>query len=82
MQENKDLVNHPTNDPLHARLDPTPVQLEGPEQEAGQALVQVQMTLGLQGLELVMGEERAPVMLPPCHTLISSGDYYLMIYNL
>ena len=67
MQENKDPVNHPTNDPLHARSDPTPLQLEGPEQEAGQALVLVQMTLGLQGLELVMGEteEQTLVMLPP-----------------
>ena len=56
MQENKDLVNHPANDPLHARLDPTPVQLEGPEQEAGQALVLVRMALGYhQRLELVMG---------------------------
>jgi len=41
MQENKDHMNHPSNDPLHARSDPTPVQLEGLEQEAGQALVLV-----------------------------------------
>ena len=58
MQEIKDPINHPANDPLHARSDPTPVQL---------ALVLVQMTLGLQGLELVMGEteEQSLVMLPP-----------------
>ena len=34
MQEIKDPINHPANDPLHARSDPTLVQLEGPEQEA------------------------------------------------
>jgi len=67
MQEIKDPVNHLVNDPLHSRSDPTSVQLEGPEQETDQASVPVQMTLGLQGLELVMGmtQEQALVMLPP-----------------
>ena len=33
MQENKspNPVNHHVNDPLHARLDPTSVQIMGPE---------------------------------------------------
>jgi len=41
MQEIKDPVNHSANDTLHARSDPTLMQLEGLEQEAGQALVLV-----------------------------------------
>jgi len=44
----------PVSDPVHAHSSPTLVQLEGPEQEADQVSVLVQMALGLQGLKLVM----------------------------
>ena len=44
----------PVSDPMHAHSSPTLVQLEGPEQEADQVSVLVQMALGLQGLKLVM----------------------------
>jgi len=31
MKENKDPVNHPVNDPLQARSNPTPMQMMDPE---------------------------------------------------
>ena len=65
MQEDKNPINHPVGDPLHAHSGPTPVQMVDPEQWADQAPMLEQMVVDHQELELEMIEEWALVMLPP-----------------